>query len=337
MKNIKIISENEYLDFELSNKVHPLQSVNWGIIKEPGWKYELFGIFHEQKLIDIFLVLIKKIPALNIKFGYIPRGFGNFEFESLEEVLPVLVSEIKKLKLSHLIVDPDIHPSKFSNFNKENFQNTFIKNNFKSEEIQIQPNRTVFLNLEKTEIDLFSQMRSKHRQYIRKAQKNGFVVEEGSTKNLEDLGKIIDLLSKNKGYVLHDLSYYKKIWDNFSKSQRAKILILKKENKVHGVYLFLLSKDIAYEMYGGCDPEANKLLGTYLLKWESIKFFKNLNYKYYDQWGAEFKYPGLVQFKEGFGGFEVEFPPSYYFIYNKIGYNFFELSKRFKNIISQIR
>jgi lipid II:glycine glycyltransferase (peptidoglycan interpeptide bridge formation enzyme) len=175
-------------------------------------------------------------------------------------------------------------------------------------------------------------MRSKNRQYIRKSVKNGIKVEMGKDKNIEDFCRIIEEIAKEKNYVIHEMKYYKNVWENFRKEDKTVMLIAKYKEKIVGAYMLLFSRDCAYEMFGGCNKDGSILLTNYALKWESIKYSKKIGKKFYDQWGAELVHPGLVQFKEGFGGKVIEYSKQYVYIYNSIAYKIYKLLRKVRNI-----
>jgi lipid II:glycine glycyltransferase (peptidoglycan interpeptide bridge formation enzyme) len=68
---------------------------------------------------------------------------------------------------------------------------------------------------------------------------------------------------------------------------------------------------------------------NYLLQWEAIKTAKQAGSRIYDLWGAPDIYDesdrmwGVYQFKQGFGGFEVNTPGAWDLPLHKTGYQLF--------------
>ncbi|MDD3648015.1 MAG: peptidoglycan bridge formation glycyltransferase FemA/FemB family protein, partial [Candidatus Dojkabacteria bacterium] len=191
---------------------------------------------------------------------------------------------------------------------------------------QIQPSRTVILDLSRSEEELLAGMRSKHRQYIRKAEKNKVDIRIGTSSDIDHFVRIMNEIVKLKGYVLHEGSYYKNVWKLFEED--VDLFIAEVQGEAVGAYMVLYNTNSAYEMYGGCSKQGNELLANYLMKWYAVRHAKKLGKKYYDQWGAEFKYPGLVQFKEGFGGTVIDFSPQYTCVFDRVGYSVYTLMDR---------
>ncbi|MBU0976536.1 MAG: peptidoglycan bridge formation glycyltransferase FemA/FemB family protein [Patescibacteria group bacterium] len=311
--SIKELSKEEYLKQEKVLDVHPLQSCAWGELKKPKWQPVRLGVFDEDEVVSILTILTRKIPIYGKKFGYIPRGIAVKDEKYLENVIGQITKH--ELHLSHLMIDPNIS---YNSKLKTQSPKLYERIGFKATGLQIQPNRTVVLDLSKREEELLSEMRSKHRQYIRKAEKNGVKIRIGTSFDISSFVRIIEDIGKIKGYVLHEGSYYKKIWDLFG--ENVDLFIAEAGSEVVGSYMVLYNENSAFEMYGGCSQKGNELLANYLMKWFTIRHAKKLGKKYYDEWGAEFKYPGLVQFKEGFGGEVIDFPPQYTYVFDRIGY-----------------
>jgi peptidoglycan pentaglycine glycine transferase (the first glycine) len=180
------------------------------------------------------------------------------------------------------------------------------------------------LDLSKSSKELFSEMKPKHRQYIRKSQRDGVRIRLGKEQDLGEFCNVIASIAAIKGHVMHECGYYKRVWEQFSKQEKCVLLIAIKDEKILGSYMIVLSDENAYEMYGGCNEEGNVLRANYLMKWEAINYCKTIGKNFYDQWGAEEWYPGLVQFKEGFGGNVVEYPPQFVYVYDKVAYSMYK-------------
>ncbi|MBI3558958.1 peptidoglycan bridge formation glycyltransferase FemA/FemB family protein, partial [Candidatus Gottesmanbacteria bacterium] len=116
-----------------------------------------------------------------------------------------------------------------------------------------------------------------------------------------------------QNFYSHKPDYYRKLFEvlkpivltaYLDKIPLATIMLIKYEN-------FL------YYPYGGSDPKYKKYMAPSLLHWEAIKLGKKLGCKTYDMWGSYKNTPtesdpwwGIYRFKSGFGGKEIEFPPT---------------------------
>ena len=324
MIKIKQIYKETYLEFEKENNVNPLQSYWWGEIKSPNWEPKRLGIYIKEDLVEVVTILLKKIPLLNKRFGYIPRSTI---LSQSKKIIKKLYEYGAKLNLSHILIDTETY------FKEEKLKNI---NSLEEYGEQLQPNRTVICDLEKSENELLADMKSKHRQYIRKAVKNGIEVREGDFEDIDILCKIMRGIVDRKGYIMHDCKYYKSIFKKYSQSDKVKIFVAEKDKSPHCAHLVLLSKEGSFEMYGGCNKRGYHSKAGYLLKWESIKSMKKDGKKYYDQWGAELKYPGLVRYKEGFGGKVIDYPNQRIFIYSSFSLRAFRLMDNLNRLRQKI-
>jgi len=326
--DIKKLEEEKYINLSKEINIHPLQSFAWGGVKCPDWSVDRI-LINEKVPLSVF---IKQIPFIGLKFGYIPRGIVFNDDRNVSEIVESLVSFVKEKKLSHLLIDPAIDFEKCFKERGVNIEEALKKYNFKVSGRQEQPIRTVVLDLSKSEDELLSDMRSKHRQYIRKSKRNGVIIETANDENIDDFIRIIDAIKKERGYLMHECGYYRKIWKNFRQEDGTHMFIARVEGEIVGAYMLLFSKDNTYEMFGGCNREGRNLLANYALKWESIKYSKRIGKKYYDQWGAELVHKGLVQFKEGFGGKIIEYPRQYVYVRNEAGFTTYKLLRKVNNL-----
>lgn len=326
---VKLLEKEQYINLSREFNAHPLQSYAWAELKKPAWSPIRLGVFEGDEAVSLLTILTRRIPLLGKKFGYIPRGIAVKDGKNLEEVLKLIIDYGKTIKLSHLMVDPEVDLRLKI---KDSSVEAYEKVGFKESGKQIQPNRTVVLDLSKSEEELLKDMRSKHRQYIRKAGRNGVKIRGGDERDVDLFCNIIEEIAKERKYVLHSAEYYRKVWELFNGQGHAKLFVAEKDGEVVGSYMLIFSALNAYEMFGGCNSKGNELLANYLMKWEAIQYCKQTGKRFYDQWGAEFKYKGLVQFKEGFGGEVVKFPPQYTFVYNTSGYAIYKVLNKVNEI-----
>lgn len=332
MITIREANKDEYISNY--NKLSPsvLQSYSWGEVKKYAWRSIRLEFFENGNCSALATVLTRKIPILNKEFGYLPRGILIKDKSNLKDVLAFLIDFLKSKKLAFLILDPD-YSFRYGEWNLS-LEKALSIAGFKKSGSQFQPGVTCVIDLTKGEDFLLSDMRSKTRQYIRKALKNGVKVMEGSTDNLEEFCEIAQAIKAKQGHFMHSCKYYKRVWEEFSKQSDVNLFMAKVGEKIVGSMMILSNKQNVFELYGGCTEEGNKLLANYLLKWEIIKSFQKKGFKYYDQWGIDAKFPGLYQFKTGFGGKVIEFLPQYVWVNSNIGWFLYKVLSKLRGSIT---
>lgn len=160
------------------------------------------------------------------------------------------------------------------------------------------------LNLEKTEDELFSGLHSKHRNVIRKAEKEGLVVLHGK-EYLVDCYNLINETFSRQGMLSPTLEYIQQL-SNLNES--ISFTIVKFGDEIHGCAIFLWNKNHScYYLYGGSVKQSHSGAMN-LLHWETILRMKKNEVKYYDFVGGRLnpeegsRLEGIQRFKLRFGG-----------------------------------
>lgn len=160
------------------------------------------------------------------------------------------------------------------------------------------------LDLSRSEEELWGGMHSKHRNVIRKAEKEGIIVEESSnTKNYYYLSEETYKRSRGKGPEYQTL---KRVYDYLNPIGMCKVFFAKQGDKlISGAFMLICGKKVTYWHGATCDDPPTG--ASNLLHWEMLKRFKNENYRWYDFGGAylgreEGKGKNISRFKERFGG-----------------------------------
>lgn len=175
----------------------------------------------------------------------------------------------------------------------------------------ILPQHTIYIDLAKSEEELLKEMHEKTRYNIRLSQKKGVIVKENQ--DIETFIKLLNQTENRQGFYSHNPNYYRKL------SEILKPIILTAYlDKIPIATIMLFNYEgVLYYPYGGSDPKYKEYMAPSLLHWEAIKLGKKLGCKTYDLWGSynnskdeSDPWYGIYRFKSGFGGYEVDFPPT---------------------------
>lgn len=194
-------------------------------------------------------------------------------------------------------------------------------------------NYVVDLSLD--EEDLWSRLHSKHRNVIRKAEKDGLTLRTGNTIEMLDEYLVIDEVtwarsnkkSNTKGAALELVQHCQ---ENIS------IYIVDKLGVNQGGAIFFYNKKMSYYLYGASidKPSAGAMN---FLHWNAMLNMKEKGVKKYSFVGCRInedqdsKYHTIQRFKERFGGELIE---GYMFrcIYNRCMYMLYKLLKNIKSL-----
>ncbi len=238
---------------------------------------------------------------------YSPRGPIGLMDEFLNKVKEIAQKE----KSIFLKIEPDL------NFN----QNI---SNFEKSDKEIQPSKTIVLNISKSEDELLGQMHSKTRYNIRLAQKKGIEIEE--SQNIDSFIKLLKETARRDKFYLHPDDYYRKIFQNLN---GIKLFLAKRGNEIIAGNLVLFFNQEAIYLHGASDHNFRQYMAPYLLQWYSILEAKKNQLIRYDFYGInEIKWPGITRFKKGFGGKEINYSGSYNFVFSSFWYVLYNLIRR---------
>ena len=199
---------------------------------------------------------------------------------------------------------------------------------FKKSKKEIQPKRTIVIDLEKTEDELLGAMHHKTRYNIKIAERNNVEVKDSS--DLDAFWKLLKKTSKRDRFGAHKKDYYKEMLSFFSgESMKADLILASIDSEPVAGALVLSVGDTCYYLHGASDYNFRAMMAPYALHWENIKYLKQRNLKSYDLWGIDAKkWPGVTRFKLGWGGRQVEYPGSFDLPVSTFWYLIYKLARK---------
>ncbi len=283
---------------------HLLQTAEWGELKSAfGWKPVriVSGTVGVQ-------ILFRKFP-LGYTVGYIPKPVmsGQLLVNNLS-VWQEVDSICKRHHAIFLKLEPDLWQDEASS-EITNYSRLITSPQ------NIQPPRTIVVDIRGPEEETLSRMKQKTRYNIRLAEKKGVTVRTWN--DIESFHKMILLTGSRDRFGVHSLEYYKRAYDLLHPRQMAELLLAEYEGKPLAALFVARNGNRAYYLYGASTDEERNRMPTYLLQWEAMKWAKACGCEQYDLWGvpdeeeetleANFEKRqdglwGVYRFKRGFGG-----------------------------------
>ncbi|OGN04292.1 MAG: hypothetical protein A2831_01145 [Candidatus Yanofskybacteria bacterium RIFCSPHIGHO2_01_FULL_44_17] len=191
---------------------------------------------------------------------------------------------------------------------------------------EIQPSKTVIIDLEQSENELLGRMHHKTRYNIGVADKHGVVV--GESNDSEVFLKLIKKTAKRDRFSPHAGDYYKKLLSN--NGLQTKLYLAKYDNKPIAAAIILIYGDTGYYLHGASDYDHRAIMAPQALHWHIIKQLKAKNLKHYDMWGIDSrKWPGVTRFKLGWGGRTVELPGAFDLPVSRFWYLAYRIVRKF--------
>lgn len=322
----RFVTENETGSF--------LQSWDWG-----EWQAALGRQVVRLKILDDSgnmtgaAQLIKMPLPLGKYYLYAPYGPVvdlRFKFEGLS----LLIQELR---------------SKFPDALFLRFEPKFLFDfQLKSSNIQltksanIQPGKTLAVDLSLEEEVLLSAMHPKTRYNIRLAQKHGVRVEKdlvvtpGHGLYYQEVVKLIVETAERQNYKGHSKKYYENLVDFFARKNGASgditLCIYKAlyENRLLASGIMVDFGATRTYLFGGSSESEKQVMAPYALHWQAMLDAKAQGLKHYDFWGLETasgKAAGFARFKAGFGGKVLEYAGALDAVFGKTGYWAYKLTR----------
>jgi lipid II:glycine glycyltransferase (peptidoglycan interpeptide bridge formation enzyme) len=252
-------------------------------------------------------VLIRPVPLLGWRLGYAPRGpIGALDDPAARDaLLSALRSLARSEGIATIKIDPEVTPD-------SPFGQVLLSAPWRGA-AKVQPPRTRLIDLAPPEDTLRAGMKKKHRQYVAKAEREGISFErlDGSadqatvSRALDDFYRIYAHTAERAGFVARVRQYYERAWQLFAPDGHAHMAFAMRDGQRLATLFHFTVGDRAAEAFGGMTDAGADARANYLLKWASIIGFKRQGFAAYDLWGLATG--GIAQFKEGFGGRQVDY------------------------------
>jgi lipid II:glycine glycyltransferase (peptidoglycan interpeptide bridge formation enzyme) len=282
--------------------VHLLQTGEWGELKSAfGWKP--VRLVNETSGVQI---LFRRLP-LGFTIGYIPKAAFSFQQLAINEGLWREIDIVcRKNRAIFFKLEPDLWDDR-----KPDTRHLKLE----ASPHNIQPPRTIIVDIKGGEDEILARMKQKTRYNIRLAEKKGVTVR--AWENIETFHKMMLVTGGRDGFGVHSLEYYRRAYELLHPKQMGEILVAEYDGRPLAALFVARSGKCAYYLYGASTDEERNRMPTYLLQWEAMKWAKVRGCEEYDLWGVpdeeeatleanfEQRHDGLwgvYRFKRGFGG-----------------------------------
>jgi len=300
MVEVSLTDWNKFLN--QNPNAHLLQLGDWGELKKDfGWKpvrLILDGKIGAQ-------ILFRRLP-LGLTLGYMPKPVFSFQQSEMNEKFWEEVDSVcKKNRAVFLKLEPDAWDHAF------NFQ----PSTFKLSTHNIQPPRTITIDIRDDEENILSHMKPKCRYNIRLAEKKGVTVLAWD--DVPAFHEMMTVTGGRDGFSVHSKEYYQRAYELFHPNGTCELLVAEYEGRPLASVMVFANGNRAWYVYGASNNEERNRMPTYLLQWDAIRWAKARGCEEYDLWGvpdenedaleAEFESRndglwGVYRFKRGFGG-----------------------------------
>jgi peptidoglycan pentaglycine glycine transferase (the first glycine) len=285
---------------------HPLQLWGWGEAKRGNhWRPVRLGLHDGHEWVGAVQVLLWPIPKTGRMVAYVPRGpVVEPGTRAARELIKALEIWARNQRVLYVRLEPA-----WTNIRQR-------PNGWQKARHQIQMAQTYVINLEQDQGVLLEAMSRKHRQYVRKAERDGVVVKRLVPGELDAVFEIYDETAKRAGFGLHGREYYEHLSRMLGEAGYVYEAIY--DGRPVAFLWLAAAGSTAYELYGGVTDAGQEVKANYLLKWRAISEMKAAGFIHYDFNGRVTE--GVARFKEGFGPAEVDYIGTWDFPVSRLGY-----------------
>jgi len=330
--------------------VHLLQTSAWGELKSAfGWDADYVLVEDEKCSANSLgaLVLFRRL-ALGFTLAYIPKGPVKVRetrggIPAWEALWPEVDALCRRRKTVFLKVEPDLWENseaieipEVSLGSHPEIPARFLAPGFRLSEQDIQPSRTLVIDLSGDEADVLARMKQKTRYNVRLALKKGVVAYSSS--DVDTFYRMMLVTGKRDTFEVHSLEYYRKAYELFQPRGECVLLMAAYQGEPIAAIMVFAHGKRAWYFYGASSDEHRERMPTYLLQWEAIRWARARGCSSYDLWGVpdteettlEAHFPhrseglwGVYRFKRGFGGQLRRSVGSWDRVYNPLLYAFY--------------
>jgi peptidoglycan pentaglycine glycine transferase (the first glycine) len=281
----------------------------WGEVRaQAGWRPVRLAIGPpDETPVAGAQLLLRRLPLVNWHLAYVPRGpVGDLDDPAVRSALVRAFRALGRAeRIATIRLDPEATPASA-------YGRALLTDPWRAAP-KIQPPTTRVLDLTMGEDALRANLKRKHRQYVNKAERSGVRVERFDRATparlirpaLAEFNRIYRHTAERARFVPRVPAYYERVWATFAPNGHARLAFAVHQGERVATIFHLLCGERAVEVYGGMTDAGAELRANYLLKWTAISDLAHEGFRVYDMWGLATG--GIRQFKEGFGGTEIEY------------------------------
>jgi lipid II:glycine glycyltransferase (peptidoglycan interpeptide bridge formation enzyme) len=309
------------------------QGYAWGEIKAlSGWKPVRLCVESNGQFRAVISMLKKEIPYTGRSVFY-AQGGPVIDWNE-QDTLDCLVNGIKSIAKKHGAILLRIQPEPVED--GAVMQNRLKEQGFSALNQTITVwNRALYtlrVNLEKSESELFSQIRKITRRQINSGYKKGITVENDSdVTDVKIFPRLMAGLESRKETIRHDYDYYKKIWEETVPREHGILIKAKLNGNVISMALVATTGNKSWVSYLVNDYNYRNLMPNKILLWEAIKWSKNAGCEFCDldaTQGMDFDpKESLNHSKMAFRPEVVKFPGYFDLVFSQVLYRLWSIAE----------
>jgi lipid II:glycine glycyltransferase (peptidoglycan interpeptide bridge formation enzyme) len=307
---------------------HLLQASPWGALKASvGWHAVRRGVVDTAgQLVAGAQMLVR--AAYGLAVSYVPRGpLWSGAAQADEALLKALLGAARRQRAIVLRLEPNL----LEGDQQADSFHTWLQLQGLRPVPPLQPQSSIHVDLSRSEADLLAACSKGHRADIRRAERNGVVMREGS--GAADLAAFFGMMET----TIHSREYYanaQRLLYEATPLGDSCLLLAEHAGATVAAFLVLAWGREAYYLYSGASDAGLKSGANHLLQWYALRWAQARGCALYDMWGVPDQFGqmatapareqarleeaakadplyGVYRFKKGFAGEVVRYLPAY--------------------------
>lgn len=289
---------------------HPLQCWGWGEVKRAsGWRAHRLALYDGSDFRAGAQILTRTFPGIPFTMTYVPRGPVITPDDS--QALDTLASGLRRHARGQRGIFCKVDPAW-----PAGTSHALASVGFRASQESVQVTDTYTIDLSQAADAILANMRSKTRQYIRKAEREQTeIIRDTSGEHLAACYAIYQETARRAGFGLHPKQYYDDLFRLYPAERQYLYVALREGSPLSFLWMVCAGRQ-AVEFYGGVADAGQDFKSNYLLKWHAIQEMKAAGYETYDLNGRVNE--GISQFKQGFGPAETSWVGPYDMVYRPV-------------------
>lgn len=297
-----------------------LQSPEWGRVNELAGYHVVVRSLGSHSYCQMIVKNAKRARYLEVPGGPLV-DWG--DAKKVTDMFTQIRQVAKKYHCAFARVRPQLPDS-------EKNRQLFAKHGFCRAPMHLHAEHTIIIDLTQSEDELLAAMRRQTRYEVRRAQKQGIVVEKLTDEaSYREFHAVQAETAKRQGFIPPDLDTLLAERTAFGEHSWIYRAVMPDENGALQpvAYGLILVAGQEGEYFEAASTDLNrKHPGSTAILWQAMRDLKAMGLKRFNLWGIapegqpEHRYAGVTTFKKGFGGEVVAFLPAQDLVLSKVRY-----------------
>lgn len=256
-----------------------LQSWAWGSFKErTGWEPVRLGIERDGNLVAGAQVLLRRRgPA---SFAYVPRGPVGAWLD--DDVRPALFAGLRTIMRSNRSLLLRIEAGSLDD---PSVDGLLRAEGLRPARTTNQPRGTIVVDLADGSNAALARMHQKARYNIRRAERQGVTVREGTAEDLPAFHRMMSITGERAGFPVRDLAYYRTQWETFAPEGSLRLFIASHGDTDLAMNVSATFGAIGAYLHGASANVRRDLNPNEALMWEAMRWSESRGCTSFDLWG----------------------------------------------------